>query len=211
MLGFFKRTSSNPERSAVEGVSRHSRGWGEMNKFLHSREGLRVLDFGATSPANINYLTQLGHSVYMANPVSDAAAPEWRQPAEQGGQPEFDAQRFSASALTFSGRVFDVVLLWDTANYLPGALIEPFFQRMQEVLQPGGRLLALFHSKNTGPETIFSRYQLTETDDLLMLRTGPFPVTGLYQTRQIERFLRGFDDIRLFLGKDNIREVYATR
>ncbi len=210
-MGFFKRSSGNPERSSVEGVTRHSRGWAEMNKFLHSREGLRVLDFGATSPANINYLTDLGHSVYMAHPVSDAAAPEWRPRAEPGEETVFDAERFAASALTFSGRVFDVVLLWDTANYLPAPLVEPFFRRMQEVLQTGGKLLAFSHAKISGPDTVFSRYQLTGTDDLLLLRTGPFPVTGLYQTRQIEQFLKGFQDIRLFLGKDNIREVYATR
>ena len=84
MLGFFKKAAGNPDRHPVEGFKRHSRGWSEMNKFLHTREGLRVLDFGATSPPNINYLTELGHSVYMANPVSDAAAPEWRKAATAG-------------------------------------------------------------------------------------------------------------------------------
>ncbi len=217
MLGVFKRTGGDSDRNPVERAARHSRGWGELSKFLRSREGLRVLDFGATSPANINYLTNLGHSVYMANAVSDAAAPEWRRPAaveESGGQDgetEFDTERFCASSLAFSGRVFDVILLWDTANYLPPALVPAFFQRMGEVLEPGGKLLAFFQAKNTGPESIFSRYQLTDSEDLVVLRSGPFPIAGLYQTRQIEQYFKGFADVRLFLGKDNIREVYATR
>ena len=214
-MGFFKRTTDRADRVSGESTTRHSRGWSEMNKFLHSRDGLRVLDFGTTTPANINYLTELGHSVYMANPVSDAAAPEWRRPAgddtKDGEEPEFDVDRFCAASLGFSGRVFDVILLWDTANYLPVSLVSPFFQRMGEVLQPGGRLLAFFQAKKTGPETVFSRYQLTATDDLLVLRSGAFPVEALYQTRQVDNFFQGFGDVRFFLGKDNIREVYATR
>jgi len=190
--------------------------WAAMNKFLHTREGLRVLDFGATSPPNINYLTELGHSVYMANPVSDAAAAEWRKPAVAGaGEPpaeaEFDAERFCASNLTFSGRVFDVILLWDTANYLPPTLAAPFFLRMQEVLQPGGRLLAFFHPRKDAPETVFSRYQLRDSEELIALRTGPFLIEAVYQTRQVERFFDKYQDIRFYLGKDNVREVYATR
>ena len=205
MRSVFKRAGGDPDSGPAERAMRHSRGWGELNKVLHQKEGLRVLDFGPTSPANINYLTALGHSVYMANVVSDAAA------AGRNAEGEFDVERFRATSLAFSDRVFDVVLLWDTANYLPAELIAPFFQRMHEVLQPGGHLLAFFHAKNVGPETVFSRYQLTDTDELIVLRTGPFPIVGLYQTRQVENFLSGFEDVRFFLGKDNIRELYATR
>src|ERR1700761_9664818 len=102
MLGVFKRAGGDSERNAADRSTRHSRGWGELSKFLASREGLRVLDFGPTLPANINYLTELGHSVYMANVVSDAAAPEWRKPAEeQEGAGEVDIERFSAASLRF--------------------------------------------------------------------------------------------------------------
>ena len=212
MLGF-RRSANETERNTVERSVRHSRAWAETYKFLKSREGLRVLDCGPTSPANINFLTELGHSVYMANPVSDAAAPEWRKPLEPGAKEpaEFDVERFCAAALNFSGRVFDVVLLWDTANYLPTELGPPFFQRLHDVLQPGGRLVAFFHPKKEGPDTVFSRYQLSEKDDLAVLRSGSFPIQALYQSRQIERFLEGYEDIRFFLAKDNVRELYAIR
>ena len=215
MLGVFKRSGGDTERNTVERGTRHSRAWEELRKYLASREGLRVLDFGPTLPANINYLTELGHSVYMANAVSDAAAPEWQKPKAEGdgkaGETELDVERFSASNLGFSGRIFDVVLLWDTANYLPAELVRPFFRRMHDVLEPGGKLLAFFHAKKEGPDTGFSRYQLTPTDDLIVLRSGRFPILGLYQNRQIENLFEGFGDLRFFLGKDNMREVYATR
>ncbi len=208
MRGLFKRSGGDSELAPV---TRHSRGWGELNKFLGSREGLRILDFGSTSPANINYLTELGHSVYMANAVADAAAPELRKPASEGTAAEYDVEKFVTSSLAFSGRTFDVILLWDTADYLPKEVTAAFFKRINEVLQPGGRLLAFFHPKTEGQEAVFSRYQLTPTDDLIVLRTGPYPVLGSYQTRQIEQFFTGFAEMRFFLGKDNIRELYATR
>jgi SAM-dependent methyltransferase len=174
-----------------------------------------VLDFGATSPSNINYLTSLGHSVYMANIVQDASRPEWLKPVAPEAAPEvtgdFDVERFIAANLDFSGRDFDVILLWDTANYLPPQMVPALFERLRDVLRPEGRLLAFFHGRLEGPETAFSRYQLSDSDDLLVLDSGALPVRAVYQTRQVERFLEGFSNIRFFLGKDNVREVIAVR
>lgn len=218
MFGKSKRETGLGALSS-ERAPRHSRGWGDVRSHLQKSESLRVLDFGLTSPANINYLTSLGHSVYMANIVQDATRPEWQKPpdpnAPAGSEADvdanFDVDRFISANLDFSGRDFDVILLWDTANYLPSAMVPALFERLREVLRPEGRLLAFFHSKLTGPETAFSRYQLTDSDDLLVLDGGSFPVRGVYQTRQVERFLEGFSNVRFFLGKDNVREVIAVR
>jgi hypothetical protein len=119
--------------------------------------------------------------------------------------------RFEAANLDFSGREFDVVLLWDTANYLPPGMVPVLFKRMREVLQPDGRLLAFFHGKNEGPETSFSRFQLTDSDSLMVQKSGEFPIQEVYQTRQIEKFLDGYSSVRFFLGRDNMREVIAVR
>jgi SAM-dependent methyltransferase len=211
MFDKFKReagsTAVSSERSA-----RHSRGWNDVRTHLQQSDSLRVLDFGLTSPSNINYLTSLGHSVYMANIVQDATRPEWLKPSEtEGGEPDFDVERFIAANLDFSGRDFDVILLWDTANYLPSQMVPALFARLRDVLRPEGRLLAFFHGRLEGPETAFSRYQLSDSDDLLVLDGGNFPVRQVYQTRQVERFLEGFSNVRFFLGKDNVREVIAVR
>lgn len=214
MFSKFKKDRGASSHSAG-GRTRHSRGWGDLLKHLKASEGLRVLDFGATSPANINYLTSMGHSVYMANIVQDATRAEWLKPADPeakpGSPPEFDVERFVKTNLDFSGKDFDVVLLWDTANYLPPTMVPALFKRLREVLRPEGRLLAFFHAKMTGPETTFSRYQLTNDENLMMLDSGNFPVLAVYQTRQMERFLEGYSSIRFFLGKDNVREVIGVR
>jgi SAM-dependent methyltransferase len=212
MFDFLKREpgSSPPP---VDHSARHSRGWNEVRAHLQKTDGLRVLDFGATSPSNINYLTSLGHSVYMANIVQDATRPEWIRPLDPEGvtEPAFDADRFIAANLDFSGRDFDIILLWDTANYLPPEMVPGLFARLREVLRPDGLLLAFFQGRPTGPETAFSRYQLSDSDDLEVSGSGNFPVLQVYQTRQVEKFLEGFSSIRFFLGKDNVREVIAVR
>ncbi|HXS11744.1 MAG TPA: class I SAM-dependent methyltransferase [Acidobacteriaceae bacterium] len=191
------------------GRDRPSRGWAEALAFLKAGESLRVLDFGTTSPANINFLTSLGHSVYMANVVQDANKPDWKRQTDAGE--EYDVEGFVKSSLDFSGRDFDVILLWDTANYLPAQLVPAVFERLHTVLRPDGRLLALFHGRTDGPETAFSRYQLTDTDQLHVIPAGDYSVRQVYQTRQIEKLLEKFSSTRFFLGKDNMREVIAVR
>jgi len=188
---------------------RPSRGWAEVLAYLKSNDSLRVLDFGTTSPANINFLTSLGHSVYMANVVQDANKPEWKRQTDAGE--EYDVEGFVKSSLDFSGRDFDVILLWDTANYLPGPLVPAVFERLLKVLRPQGRLLALFHGRSEGPETAFSRYQLTDGDQLHVTSAGDYRVLQVYQPRQLEKLLEKFSSTRFFLGKDNVREVIAIR
>ena len=188
---------------------RASRGWADVLAYLKANESLRVLDFGTTSPGNINFLTSLGHSVYMANVAQDANKPEWKRQTDAGE--EYDVEGFVKSSLDFSGRDFDVVLLWDTANYLPAQLVPAVFERLHKVLRPNGRLLALFHGRAEGPETAFSRYQLTDTDQLHVVSAGDYPVLQVYQPRQLEKLLGKFSSTRFFLGKDNMREVIAVR
>jgi len=190
--------------------TRPSRGWADVLAFLKASDSLRVLDFGTTSPANINFLTSLGHSVYMANVVQDANRPEWKRTTDDGSD-EYDVDGFVKSSLDFSGRDFDVILLWDTANYLPAPLVPAVFDRLHKVLRPNGRLLALFHGKIEGPETAFSRFQLTDSDQLNVTSAGDYAVRQVYQPRQIETLLEKFSSTRFFLGKDNVREVIAVR
>jgi hypothetical protein len=191
-------------------LPRHSSGWKELQKHLKSRESLRILDIGPTSSTNINYVTSLGHSIYMANLVEEAAKPEWIIPGEAGEEAKYDVDRFLAANLNFSGRNFDVVILWDTADYLPEALVEPLFTRLHEVIEPGGLMLAFFHA-TTDAATVFCRYHLTDTEVVEMQKAANYPVLHIYSNRKIETLLRDFSTYRFFLAKDSLREVIITR
>ena len=203
------RTPSQPGRGERE--SRHSSGWQYLQKHLSVNEGLRILDIGPTSAVNINYVTSLGHSIYMANLVDEAAKPEWKLAAEDEGAPRFDVESFLDANLNFMDRKFDVVTFWDTADYLPQELLDPILARIHEAMRPGGLLLAFFHAKAAGAETRFSRYHLTPTDTVEIQRAGGHPLLQTYSNRQIEQLLRAFSAYKFFLAKDNLSEVVATR
>jgi hypothetical protein len=147
----------------------------------------------------------------MANVVQDANRPEIKLPPDDPSGETYNVKEFVSSSLDFSGRDFDVILLWDTANYLPGPLVPALFDRLHAVLRPQGRMLALFHVNTEGPKTAFSRYQLTDSDQLHVHQAGDYPVRQVYQPRQAEKLLGKFSSTRFFLGKDNVREVIAVR
>lgn len=211
MRHLFGTSDSGTHKATDESrYPRHSSGWKELLKHLRSQESLRVLDIGPTSSTNINYITSLGHSIYMANVVEEAAKPEWFVAGAGDEPPTFDVEKFLESNLNFSGRMFDVVILWDTADYLPESLIGPVFSRIHEVLQPGGLMLAFFHATGAS-DTAFCRYHLTDTEVVEIQRAGNYPMLHSYSNRAIENLLRDFASYRFFLAKDSLREVIVTR
>src|ERR1700722_2903749 len=211
MRSLFGGSDSASTRGAdAPRVPRHSSGWKDLLQYLRTEEALRILDIGPTSSTNINSTTSLGHSIYMANLVEEAAKPEWIIPGEAGEQPTYDVDRFLATNLNFSGPNFDVVILWDTADYLPEPLLAPVFSRIHQVMEPGGLMLAFFHA-TSDPGTVFCRYHLTDTEFVDMQRAGNYPLLHIYSNRKIENMLKEFSNYRFFLAKDNLREVIATR
>lgn len=207
------------DKSGSEGsgerISRHSSGWKELLKHLQTNESLRVLDIGPTSSTNINFVTGLGHSIYMSNLVEDATKPEWMAAPAPGEAQVFDVTRFLAANFNFSGRTFDVVILWDTLDYLPESLVTPLVTQLKQAMGAGGLLLAFFHSKTTTSaapvDNRFYRYHLTANDTVDKKLAGNHPLRNIYNNRQIENLLHGFGSFRFFLAKDNLREVIAVR
>jgi hypothetical protein len=209
MRSLFKSNRTSSQHQG-ERESRHSSGWQHLQKHLTANEGLRILDIGPTSAININYVTGLGHSIYMANLVDEAAKPEWKIAGEDGAT-RFDAESFLGANLEFLERKFDVVTFWDTADYLPTELVQPVLARIFEAMNPGGLMLAFFHAKASGAETRFSRYHLTPADGVEIQRVATHPLLHTYSNRQIEQLLQAFSSYRFFLAKDNLSEVVATR
>jgi SAM-dependent methyltransferase len=213
MRNLFK--SSSEHRAVEPRIPRSSSGWSDLYKHLQTTESLRVLDVGATSANNINFLTELGHSVYMANFVEDAAKPEWLVtddgPGAGPGGTRFNIEGFVAENMNFSGRRFDVITLWDTLDFLPVDLVAPLVNRLHDVMAPGGKLLGFFHTKMLPAETSFSRYHLTAQNQVEMQKVGKYPLIQVFQNRQIERLFHAYSNYKFFLAKDNLAEVIVTR
>ncbi|HEY0786336.1 MAG TPA: class I SAM-dependent methyltransferase [Acidobacteriaceae bacterium] len=193
-------------------IPRHSSAWAALKKHMYTESNLRVLDVGPTSPANINYLTNMGHGVWMADLVTEALRGGWDLPPEEpGAAPGFNTEGFFQQNMDFGGRQFDVVLLWTTLDYIPEPLVRPLLAQLHAAMLPGGRVLAIFHTKTTGPDTAFYRYHLTDTDAVEIQQTESFPVRRVYTNRNIEKLFFAFSNTRFFLAKDNLYEVLVTR
>ena len=217
MLGrwFEKKQGSEPaaQTPGLTGprVPRHSGGWSALRKRLQAEPGLRIIDVGYTSPSNINYLTELGHSVFLADLVPDACTTDWKTGVDADDNPIWNVQGFLDQALNFSGRMFDVVLLWTALDYLPEALVAPVVAHLHASMNQGGQVLAFCHTRTKGEETVFCRFHLTKTDDVEVQLAQPFPIQRAFTNRSIEKLFAGWSGHRQFLAKDSVSEVIMTR
>ena len=203
--------SNSPTVLTGPRIARHSSGWAALKKELLTESGLYILDIGPTSPTNINLLTNAGHSVYMADLVPEAQSLEWMKKPADGGDPVFDVAGFLEHNLNFTGREFDAVLLWTTLDYLPEPLVQPTVDRLRSCMRAGGKVLALFHNKQTGENTAYCRYHLSESDAIDMQESSRFPLRRASTNRSIEKIFERFSGCKFFLAKDNLYEVIITR
>ena len=158
----------------------------------------------------------LARSEESARAVESAGAEALRggwdlPPAELGEPPGFNTEPYFAQNMDFGGRKFDVVLLWTALDYVPEPLVQPLIAELHRAMLPGGRLLAIFHTKMTGPNTEYYRYHLTDSDSVEMQETEKFPIRRVYTNRNIEKLFAAYSNTRFFLAKDNLYDVLITR
>jgi hypothetical protein len=192
-------------------VLRHSGGWAALRKRLNVKSTLQTIDIGYTSPANIHYLTGLGHSVFQTDLVRDACMQNWQTGVGEDGLPVWDVEGFLEQSLNFEGRKFDVVLLWSTLDYLPDAFVVPVVERLYEATNPDGVVLAFFHTQTKGEETAHCRFHVTDGDEVEVQLTQQFPIQRAFSNRGIERLFAAWAGYRQFLAKDGVSEVIITR
>lgn len=192
-------------------MSRHSGAWAALRKRLQAESGLRVIDAGTTSPTNINYLTSLGHSIFLADPVHEAYTGNWQTGVDADDNPIWDVEGYLNQSFQFSGRTFDVILLWTTLDYLPEPFVVPVVDRLASAMNSGGQVLAFFHTKAKGDDTAYCRFGVTASDNVDMQVAQPFPIQRAFTNRSIQSLFARWSGFRQFLAKDSLSEVIITR
>ena len=190
---------------------RHSGGWAALRKRLNAKSALQALDIGYTSPANVHYLTSLGHSVFLTDLVRDACTGNWQTGVGEDGNPVWNIEGFLEQSLDFAGRMFDVVLLWTALDYLPEAFVTPVVTRLFETTNPDGMVLAFFHTQTKGVEAEHCRFHVTPGDEVEIQLAQKFPIQRAFSNRGIERLFAAWSGYRQFLAKDGVSEVIITR
>src|SRR5689334_14639361 len=142
-FGFFKRGQSESAEAKPAGAKtlRRSSGLLELNKLVGKREGMTVLDLGPTSPPNIRYMTERGHSFYNEDVLLSSFDPSYER-KDENGKATVDLERFLAENLKHKSEQFDLVLAWDVPDYLPEAVVKPLIDKLAISMRPGGVLLA---------------------------------------------------------------------
>lgn len=173
-------------------------------------EKLSVLDLGPTSPVNIAFLTELGLRVSNEDVLRESQNLSYLVKQEDGSM-QLDPVAFFTENLKYPAERFDAVLFWDVADYLPEPLVKPLVERLQSVLKTKGSLLAFFHTKDAGPESLYSRHHIVQKDMLELEPIQGFRLQRIFNNRHIENLFKDFASRKFFLGRDNIREVLMIR
>ncbi len=192
-------------------IPRHSGAWAALRKRLQAEPGLRVIDSGVTSPTNINYLTSLGHSVFLTDLVTEACTGPWKVGEDEDNKPIYNIEGYLKQTLDFAGRTFDVVLLWTALDYLPEPFVPAVVAHLFAAMNPGGQVLALFHTRKQPEESANTRFHLTTGDNVEMQLAQPFPLQRAFTNRSIQSLFDQWSGFRQFLAKDSISEVLITR
>ena len=181
-----------------------------------------MLDVGATSATNIRFFTGKGHKNYSEDLLRSSLDLALRIQDELGNA-RVDSKKFLDENLVYANGQFDIVLCWNLPDYMEESLVKPTIDRLWSVMKPGALLLAFFHTRDAGPDSICYRYHITGTDTLEMHEVK-FALPGhpahetksprlqrVFNNRHIENLFRDFASIKFFLARDNIREVLAVR
>ena len=181
----------------IEGALRRSNGLREFFAHLEGQQGLRVLDVGMPSQANINLITGLGHRIYTEDLFEDLRA---------------GATDLLERDLNYPAALFDGVLGWDMLDLLPDPqLVQPIVDRLAEVTHPGAVLLFLFHTADPGASVTAFRTIMSATGSLTLHGRGNYQLKRPFNNRNIENMFRGFRNLKFFLAQDGLREVLVVR
>ncbi|HEY7391009.1 MAG TPA: hypothetical protein VH640_21000, partial [Bryobacteraceae bacterium] len=118
------RSGTEQGPSPGEKLSRRSTGFNEFIRAISREEGLSILDLGATSPANITFMTGLGHRFHQED-VLRLANDKSLFVRDSEGVTVLDVERYLRDNLCFGRQEFDAVMFWDLADFLPEPLVKP--------------------------------------------------------------------------------------
>ena len=90
-------------------------------------------------------------------------------------------------------------------------MVQPVVTSLYSAMNPGGEVMALFHTRLQGEETAHCRFHVTADNDVEMQLSEPFPIRRAFTNRSIERLFTGWSGYRQFLAKDSVSEVILTR
>jgi hypothetical protein len=188
---------------------RASKGLRQFCTAIKSPEGLKVLDLGAASQANVNFITGLGHGLCTED--LHRCLELYSQRSMVTADPAPEVERFFRENLQYQPGQFDGILCWDLLDFVPDALVKPLVERIHQLLKPGGSLLTFFHSGQPGQVLPVCQYRILSLEQLQVSERAQGKLRRAFNNRGIESLFREYASLKFFLTKDSLREVVVVR
>jgi len=179
---------------------------------LEERPGLSVLDLAGASQTTISFLTNYGHRFYSSDFLHalDQAFGDEGDFYENQANPRKAAQFFE-NAMSFAGREFDAVLVWDTLQFIAPPLLDEVVKRLRESLAPGAAMLAFFHADERIDTIPANSYRISDHRTIALVPRGRRRPAQFFNNRSLEKLFRDFGSVKFFLTRDHLREVIVRR
>ena len=133
----------------------------------------------------------------------------WRLAENGEGAPHLDA--FLKDNLNHQEGTFDGVLVWDVLEYLSAPMLAATVDRLFHIVKPGSYLLAVFQSQEKVQSVPQYSFRIQDSKTLLVADRGPRKPEQIFNNRSLEKLFHGFESLKFFLARDNLREVIVRR
>lgn len=201
--------AATPEAaSGNTSYERHSHGLEQFSGPLRGNQGLRVLDLGGATQANVSFITDLGHKIYsdaFLRAVDAAAFPSGAGPSSA------EAESFLDQTLSFPEAHFDGVLVWDALEFLPPAMLKATVDRLFKIVKPGAYLLVFLHADDKAASVPVYSYRIASANSLHLSHREMRRPVQRFNNRGVEKLFQRFQSVKFFLARDNLREVVVRR
>jgi len=168
---------------------------------------LQVLDLGAAVGSNVEFLSRYDCKLYIEDLYAALAA---RGPAL--GEGEQAGPQFFADFLPLPDTVrLDVILAWDTFNYLSRRELAYLVDRLRRYCQPGTLIFSLISILKQIPAQPI-RFRIVDEERLAYdLRTAALRPSPRYAPAELTEILSGFRVDRSYLLRHGIQEYLFVR
>lgn len=187
-------------------ATRVSRGLEQFFGHIRGQSGLTILDLGGASQENVSFITNLGHRLYSEDFLQilhDTFGVDDTTDQSNSGQIDY----FLRNSLEYPEHHFDGVLVWDALEYLEPALLAATMERLKRIVRPSSYMLAFFHSDDKLDAVPFYTFRIHDVNTLQVAQQGRRRPAQLFNNRSLEKLFGGFDSVKFFLTREQLREV----
>ena len=201
--------------SASQGTGRTSNGLKEFLWMLSDVKRGRILDLCPASQSTLNFFIEKGFRISAEDLLRTwkhflNEEEERMRSASLGEFVERISQsslgtKFLESNLNYPAESFHGILAWDFFDYFDPEVLPLVMERIYDILQPNGAVLAMFHSR---PTERFHNYRVIDAQTVESVSAPTVAVhTRVFQNRDILDLFEKFRTSKTFVGRDQIREA----